>query len=46
MAEILHESQQYYYNLRRCLYGATTNHADASQFDKWGCIVALPWPKP
>ena len=28
------DSSRYYYDSRRCLYGATTNHADASRFDK------------
>ena len=27
---------QYYYDSRRCLYGAATNHTDASRFDKSG----------
>ena len=33
---MLHEILQYYYDSRRCLYGAATNHTDASRFDKSG----------
>ena len=33
---ILLELLQYYYDSRRCLYGAATNHTDASRFDKSG----------
>ena len=40
------ESSRYYYGSCRCLYGATTNHADAPRFDKSGWTVALPGPKP
>ena len=34
ITKILLELQQYYYDSRRCLYGAATNHTDASRFDK------------
>ena len=36
ITKILLELLQYYYNSHRCLYGAATNHSDASQFDKSG----------
>ena len=32
--KILLELLQYYYDSRRCLYGAATNHTNASRFDK------------
>ena len=34
ITKILLELLQYYYDSRRCLYGAATNHTDASRFDK------------
>ena len=33
IAKIPQESSRYYYGSCRCLYGATTNHADAPRFD-------------
>ena len=36
ITKILLELLQYYYDSRRCLYGAATNHTDASRFDKSG----------
>ena len=36
ITKILLELLQYYYNSRRCLYGAATSHTDASRFDKSG----------
>ena len=36
ITNILLELLQYYYDSRRCLYGAATNHTDASRFDKSG----------
>ena len=45
ITKILLELLQYYYDSRRCLYCAATNHTDASRFDKsgvnrrWGIIV-------
>ena len=34
ITKILLELLQYYNDSRRCLYGAATNHTDASRFDK------------
>ena len=34
ITQILFELLQYYYDSRRCLYGAATNHTDASRLDK------------
>ena len=36
ITKILLELLQYYYDSRRCLYGAATNHTDATRFDKSG----------
>ena len=36
ITKILLELLQYYYDSRQCLYGAATNHTDASRFDKSG----------
>ena len=36
ITRILLELLQYYYDSRRCLYVAATNHTDASRFDKPG----------
>ena len=36
---------QYYYDSRRCLYGAATNHTDASRFEKSELILPLEGPK-
>ena len=36
ITKILLDLLQYYYDSRRSLYGAATNHTDASRFDKLG----------
>ena len=36
ITKILLELLQYYYDSRRCLYGAATNHTDGSRFDQSG----------
>ena len=44
ITKVLLEILQYYYDSRRCFYGAAANHTDASRFDKSGvnlsCIGA------
>ena len=45
ITKIILELLRYYYDSRRCLYGAATNHTDASRFDKSGVNLALEGPK-
>ena len=43
ITKILLELLLYYYDSRRCLYGAATNHTDASRFDKSGVNLSSIW---
>ena len=40
ITKILLELLYYYYDSRRCLYGAATNHTDASRFDESGANLS------
>ena len=45
ITKMLLELLQYYYDSRRCLYGAATNHTDESRFDKSGVNLSSRWAK-